>query len=127
MILDFDKPKKARSTEEHNEIYSADCPAAGIYVPNMSDADMLKWKAKVIGGKDPRVEIRKSVRGVDPTLIREDNFSIYNGHCSAQVLIIVRPNKVIMSSNGRMVFDGKVWEELSKAVEEARKALKTKA
>jgi hypothetical protein len=34
-ILSFEKPKKLRSTEEHNEMYVADCDVPGVYVPNI--------------------------------------------------------------------------------------------
>ena len=103
-ILSFEKPKKILSTEEHNERYSSDTNIAGTYVPNMSQEDRLKWKAKKIGGPTPRVEIRKTVM-------------------SAQVLLIVYKTGLRMSANGRMIFDNKVWEELQTAVKEARELL----
>jgi hypothetical protein len=60
MILDFDKPKKLRPTVAHNAVHSSDSGVDGTYVPNMSRKDRAKWKAKQIGGDDPRVEIRKT-------------------------------------------------------------------
>jgi len=112
MILNFDKPKKARSTEKHNDDHRSDTGIPGAFVPNMSKTDMLDWKAKRIGGPDPRIEIRKTVTGEDPTLKYP--------HCCAQVLLVVRRNgSVVMSSNGRMVFYRQVWLELQEAVAEA--------
>ena len=52
----------------HNSRNSSDSGIAGTYVPKMSAADRLKWRAKLIGGQDPRVEIRKTTVGQDPTL-----------------------------------------------------------
>lgn len=63
MILDFDKPKKVRSTEEHNNLFSSDSGVAGTFAPNMSKKDMNKWKAKHISGNDERIEIRKTLGG----------------------------------------------------------------
>jgi len=114
-ILCFDKPKKLRSTEEHNETYQSDTNIAGTYVPNMSEEDKLKWKAKLIKGDDPRVEIRKTVSGHEP-YIRWPH--------SAQILIIVRPSLVVMSANSRMIFDSQTWIELAQAVAEAQEKLR---
>jgi hypothetical protein len=116
MILSFDKPKKVLPTKEHNKRYSSDSGVAGTYVPNMSTEDMLKWKAKQIGGDDPRIEIRKTVKGIDPAFAGRFN----RGHCSAQMVLIVRPKSVIFSSNGRAVLSNDTWLELQQAVKEAQ-------
>lgn len=73
-VLSWDKPQRAVSVEEWKGI-SADSAPPGVYTPNMSREDRLKWKAKLIRPKDtpPRVEIRKS----------------FNMGGGAQVLIIV--------------------------------------
>jgi hypothetical protein len=63
-ILSFDKPEKERPTAVHNLLCSSDCGVPGTYVPNMSEADNQRWKAKHIKGKRPRVEIRKQLNGV---------------------------------------------------------------
>lgn len=68
-MLDFEKPKKVCSTEEHNKKYSSDSGIAGTYVPNMSKEDMGKWKAKHITGEDERIEIRKTINGVQLVII----------------------------------------------------------
>lgn len=114
-ILNFDKPKKVSPTKEHNDYFQSDSGVAGTYVPNMSEADLLKWKAKKIGGTDPRVEIRKTVKGHEPGA---------KYPMSAQVLMVVRPNRsVVMSANGRMVFGPAVFDEFQQAVAEAVIAL----
>jgi hypothetical protein len=103
MILSFDKPKKIRSTEDHNRTFSSDSGVEGTYVPNMSPADQERWKGKHIkNGDDPRVEIRKSLT---------------NG---TQILLVVRADGVTMSANGKMVFPWSTWSELLGAVYEAR-------
>lgn len=68
-ILSFEKPKKVKSTKEHNEMYSSSVEAAGSYVPNMSEEDMKKWKAKHIIGDDERIEIRKTLGGVQVLIV----------------------------------------------------------
>jgi hypothetical protein len=127
-VLDFGLPKKLRPTEEHNDMHQSDAYAAGTFVPNMSEKDMLKWKGKKIGGSDPRVEIRKTVEGNDPALASRQASRGWQseGHCAAQILAIVRPSGVVMSANGRMVFDNKTWHELFLAVAEAQVALAEK-
>jgi len=64
-ILCFDKPKKVRSTEEHNEMFQSDSGIAGTYVPNMSKDDAVKWKAKHVKGEHERIEIKKTIGGVN--------------------------------------------------------------
>lgn len=121
MILDFDKPKKARSTETHNDMHGSDSGVAGTYVPNMSAAAMKRWKAKQVQGADPRIEIRKTVEGTDPGAVKPNRR--WSGHCHAQLLITVRKKSIVMSTNGRMVFDVKTWTELHQAVGEAQTIL----
>ncbi len=122
-ILNFDKPKKINTTEDHNHMYASEAQAAGTYVPNMSEADQLSWKAKKVGGNDPRIEIRKTVQGFDPTLVGHQ-WGFPNpkqgSNCHAQMLAIVRPNgAVIMSANARMAFERETWIELVQAIDEA--------
>ena len=113
-ILCFDKPKKLRPFKDHADYYASDTNIAGTYVPNMSDEDRLKWKAKHIQGADPRVEIRKTVCGMDAGR---------SWASSAQLLVVVRPETVTMSANSRMIFGLVEWGELLKAVKEARDLL----
>lgn len=107
-ILTFDKPKKVRSTEEHNNTYVSDTNVAGTYVPNMTDADNEKWKAKHIKGSDERVEIRKCFR----------NYQNYS-----QVLIKVYKDGVKMSMNGTTGMTNAEYEELLLAIQEAKTIL----
>ena len=110
-ILTWETPKKKRSTKDHNELYQTE-EINGAYVPNMSKDDEIRWKAKRIGGKDLRIEIRKTTEG---------HFDGNRHEGSAQTLIVVRPNgTVMMSMNGKAEFDGL---ELKQVLDEACAAL----
>ncbi len=63
-ILVWDQPKKKLTPAEHKESYGFEDGPTGGYLPNMSDADAKKWKAKLSGHKKgfPQVEIRKSFK-----------------------------------------------------------------
>lgn len=110
-ILDFSKPKKQRSTAEHNEMHQSDTGIAGTFIPNMSPEDRRKWKAKHIQGKDPRVEIRKTL---EPW---------------CQLLVVVRWPKTMdevaiqMSMNSKLQLSLDDWADLAKAVNEACRIL----
>lgn len=111
-VLVWDKPERAISIEKWKGI-SADGAPPGVYMPNMSEAAMKLWKAKLIATKtdDPRVEIRKTA--------------------AAQILIIVRQGEsldkwgrksrsnVTISMNGQARFSIEEFAELDQAVEEA--------
>ena len=112
-ILSFDKPEKLRSTERHNEDYQSDSGIDGTYMPNMSEVDKAKWKAKLVKGADLRVEVRKTLQGRDAT-----------GAYYAQILLVVRASEVVMSANGRMVFSTRDWHDLQHAVVEAAELLR---
>ncbi len=61
-ILMWDVPKKVRTAEQWAEHAGFDGGPTGGYVPNMSEADQLSWKAKITGKKlgYPQIEIRKT-------------------------------------------------------------------
>lgn len=114
MILDFSKPKKIRSTEEHNEMYSSDSGIPGTFVPNMSEEDMSKWKGKHIKGKEERIEIRKTLDS-RLLIIVYKNTDAYENEWDHDMRI---------SMNGPCRLTFKEWEELKQVVEEAREKLK---
>lgn len=99
-ILYWQTPKKAMPREEWEKI-SADGAPPGVYVPNMSQADRERWKAKRIGGADRRVEIRKTLGGT-------------------QMLMVVRPDgSVRLSMNQGAQFSLDDLREFNYAVDEA--------
>lgn len=120
MVLRRDKPPKIMSTEKWQQI-SADSAPPGVYMPNMSDADAATWRAKLIGGRDRRVEIRITVIGPERAAPPRSWARSLVNH--AQVLIIVEEDTVRMSANATMDFRNQVWDELVQAIAEARQAL----
>lgn len=114
MILSFDKPEKVMSDAKWKSI-SADGAPPGVYIPNMSEEDKEKWKGKLIKGKNPRIEIRKTFNGL--------------GYC-AQVLIVVWKDvseefaDVVISSNGKIGASFQQMEEMHQVINEAKEILK---
>jgi len=71
-ILNWDKPKKIKTTREWAEDYGFDDGPTGGYQSNMSESDKLSWKAKLTGTKlgYPQVEVRKTTwNGTQITII----------------------------------------------------------
>jgi hypothetical protein len=101
MILSWDKPAKAMSREEWEAISADDAPP-GVYTPNMSEEDKLKWKAKKIG---QRVEIRKTAG-------------------DAQILIKVTLDGVSISMNGTAKLTPRESLDMSLAIAEATQILR---
>jgi hypothetical protein len=143
-LLDFEKPKKVKSSEDHNKIYMSDSGVAGTYVPNMSDEDKNKWKAKHIKGDDERIEIRKSLNGVQILIVIYKNpfqpnkpvFPEYDGGGKdfywEQANIFYRADckryakrhqNVQMSMNGKIDMTWDNWWDLTEAVKEALEIL----
>ena len=110
-IVNWDKPTKIRSTEEHNKMYSSDCEADGTYVPNMSKEDQDSWKGKIInrGKTTARAELRKT--------FSDEWQGIYH---YAQVLIILDRKGMKISTNGSMVMSHSELALMNCAIDEAR-------
>lgn len=135
MILSFDKPKKIRSTEEHNKKYSSDSGIAGTYVPNMSKEDRLKWKAKHIKGDDERIEIRKEFGGANAlVVVYKNSFDppypdfTYFDSCRKEYddqteAWHKRHNEIKFSTNGKIDASFKDFTELFQAITEAKMLL----
>lgn len=121
-LLTWDKPKKKMPKEEWMKI-TADSAPPGVYTPNMSKDDMLKWKAKHIKGEDERVEIRKS--------FHHSNGKSYPNcvNYGAQMLIVVRlypkeEPQVLISTNGKLGMTYLESMDLRDAIVEAVEVLK---
>jgi hypothetical protein len=69
MVLSFEASKKLRNAEMHNEMFQSNAGINGTYVPNMSEEDKNKWKAKHIKGDDERIEIRKTIGGTQLLIV----------------------------------------------------------
>jgi hypothetical protein len=87
------------------ESISAEGAPPGVYTPNMSEQDAATWRAKLIRGFAPRVEIRV-LRG-------------------SQFVIVVRPHSLRLSMNGPVELDDDGYEQLVQAIAEARYVLAT--
>ena len=120
MLIDFSKPKKIMREEERREKYSSDCSVPGTYVSNMSENDLIKWKGKHIKGKNERIEIRKSLNGVNIVIIvykeiKSEEIKSYSGDIWTNYL-----NKQIhISSNGTIQFELTDYIEFITVINEA--------
>lgn len=105
-LLWWDKPAPATPPADHQRTYSADGAVPGAYVPNMSAEDRHRWKARRVGGVDPRIEIRRGMP---------------NG---SLLVMVVRPHGVTLSMNNKVQFDDTGWEDFCKVRDEAVALLK---
>ncbi len=121
-VLCWDKPKKAIPKEDWMSL-SADIAPPGVYSPNMSDTDRDKWKAKLVGHKvgHPCVEIRKAAGALMVIVVS------LKGRIKNKWAQIEEDTNVRISANGpiQLTFDG--WQEMKRAVEEARERLMLEA
>lgn len=120
-ILNFDKPPKVRSTEEHVNRYVSDGGVPGTYVPNMSKADQERWKAKHIKGADERIEIRKTFNGVQLLIvvykeIRDTPSRDWRERSKDH-------NQVRISMNGKLDLTLYNYDQMNAAIMEARELL----
>ena len=117
-LLDFNKPNKLQPTKDHNQDNMSDSGIDGTYVPNMSHADRLKWKAKHIKGKDERIEIRTEEPGVNLLVIvyKKPRFHYQNKYHE-------QTHQIRMSMNGTSVWTMNQWKDLETAVQEAKEIL----
>lgn len=115
-ILDFNKPRKVRTTQEHNRKYTSDSGVDGTYVPNMSEADMKKWKAKHIKGADERIEIRKTLNGVQVLIVVYKNRKEKEGYGG---VMRMEHENVQISMNGKLHLTYDDYKEFKTAITEA--------
>lgn len=118
-LLCFDKPKKVRSTEEHNKTYMSDSGIAGTYVPNMSEEDKNKWKAKHIKGDDERIEIRKTMNGVQILIVVYKKERPVKWNANNHDEWYKRHQNVQMSMNGKLDMTWDEFWDINEAVKEA--------
>lgn len=125
MLLDFNKPKKIMTEQERVDKYSSDCSVPGTYVPNMSSKDMKKWKGKYVKGKDERVEIRKSISGVQLVVIvyKEVRYEEHT-HFDGEKYQTLAHKNVHISANGKILFTFEEYLELLQVINEAQAVLR---
>jgi hypothetical protein len=120
MIITFDKPKKIRNTEVHNRMHTSDSGIAGTYVPNMSEADMNKWRAKHIKGDDERIEIRKTINGVQVLIVVFKKPRHVKWNYNNQDEWRKRHENIKISMNGTLDMTDEEYKELRAAIEDAQ-------
>lgn len=128
-ILTWDKPKKAMPVDEWKSL-SADGAPPGVYIPNMSEEDAERWRAKLVGTKrgNPQVEIRKAgLRGTLALIIVSLGDGITKGGEWFTTMTREHKTHVAMSFNGTFCLTRQEWLEMVDAVEEARHALEAQA
>lgn len=128
-VLSWDKPKRKMNAAKWKDSYGFEDGPTGGYVPNMSDKDRRKWKAKLVGATTdhPQVEIRKSSKAVQLTMI----VSLGNGYNYKYYKAVNKPGdsyrtkgvNVHIALNGGYQLTFAEMSEMNDAVLEAKKAL----
>lgn len=123
MILSFEKPKKLRSTDEHNKEHMSDCGVPGTYVPNMSLDDQRKFRAVHIKGEHERIEIRTLIGGVNCNIfVYKDQYQ--PKYSSGNSEWRKKHRNVQFSMNGKMDVSFEEWSNIQLAINEAIDLLK---
>lgn len=131
-VLHWKKPEKIMSVEEWRRISADDAPP-GVHVPNMSEADKQRWKAKHVGGKYPRVEIRKTASVSQTQMVLVVSLT---GTPMGKNAWQSRLDKTVdedhdvnvrLSMNGTAKLTFEELEQMSEGVAEARRVLEAKA
>ena len=120
-ILNFDTPKKLRSTEKHNEMFQSDSGIAGTYVSNMSNEDLGVWKDKHIKGKDERIEIRKTINSVQLLVVVYKKSTITKSKNWRDRT--KDHNDVRISMNGKLDMTYDEYYDMNEAIREATEIL----
>jgi len=127
ILIMWEKPQKILTTDDWKSISACGTPP-GVYTPNMSEEDMLKWKGTLKGKttNKPYVELRKT--------FKKNNNKKYpfNENMYSQVLIVVsiknyndmNDANIIISMNGKSGMSFKELEDLNQVINEARNLLK---
>lgn len=125
-LINWDKPKKLRSTAKHNAMHVSDSYVLGTYVPNTSERDRRKWKGKITQvTTSPQVEIRKDSFVV---IVGLKGYTYKGYHRLPQNTGFGRgPStkglNIHIASAGPIQMSFKVWEEFIAVVAEAKQTL----
>lgn len=128
-LINWNKPKKARSTEEHNKANSSDCGIAGTYASNMSQEDEESWKGKIVNKKTdhPHVELRKTFSDVQLLIIVATdngyNYKYEKVEPDDRWNNSTKGVNVRMSMNGALQMTFSEMMEINIAIEEAYREL----
>jgi hypothetical protein len=120
-LLMWDKPQKAQGVADWKNSYGFDSGPPGGYVPNMSDQDASRWRAKLVGKTtpSPQVEIRRTMGSQVLLIVSLGGGYAYKGYKREHTQGV----NVHFSANGplQMTFDE--LAELHQVVAEAREYL----
>lgn len=131
-LLMWDAPKKVRTAAENREHYGFEDGPDGGYIPNMSDEDAQRWKAKITGQKrgTPQVEIRKTLGGTQVTIVvtLRGGYTYKNYVPMPPVSNWTRSHytddkHIHIAANGPMQLTHEQFAELGQAVAEAKARL----
>lgn len=131
MILDFEKPAKVKIDAQF------DGGPPGGYVPQMSQSDAERWKAKHFnkGKVGERIEIRKTFDGAQVFIIVAK--AGWNLAAKNEVVDVSKPGadkwptwetvtkdyNVRMSMNGPIMMNFATWDMLNQAIAEAKELM----
>lgn len=121
-LINFNKPAKVRTTAEHNKRFMSDSGVDGTYVPNMSDEAMKTWRGKHIKGEHERVEVRKTLGGVQLVVVVYKDIKFTHWSVS-QSEWYKNHNNVRLSMNGKLDITFAEYDELVEVVKEAKEIL----
>ena len=121
MILTFEKPKKIMDAKEREEKYSSDSGVPGTFVPNMTQADRERYKAKIVAGDVPRIEIRVSHDCEMLIKVKNTKFGRGKGWNSLEEKKGYEHgyDNIKMSMNGAANFTYDEWQIFKQAMDEA--------
>lgn len=124
MLIDFTKPKKVKVD------YGFEDGPDGGYMPQMSDDDAKRWKAKIInkGKENARIELRKSFDTAQVFIVVAlDGWDLSSKFDyrdpPRDYFVSTRGLNVRMSMNGPLKLTFEQFAEFQQAVEEARQIL----
>lgn len=127
-MINWDTPKKIRSTEDHNRVNSSDCGVPGTYVPNMSMDDQRAWKGKHInkGKVGERIELRKTFdtcgNYAQVLVVLSDEGFDKNGSGVGFPTGKERGN-IKISANGKLEMTYDEWDELKDVISVAKSVM----
>ena len=128
-LLMWDKPQKAQSVTDWKNSYGFEDGPAGGYVPNMSDQDAARWKAKLVGKTTPypQVEIRKTSGSTQLLMIvslgQGYNYKSYKAVPSSRGAYATQGVNVHMALNGGLQLTFEEMHQMHAVVQEAKEYL----
>lgn len=127
-LINWNKPKKLRSTKNHNDMHVSDSGIPGTFVPNMDEKDQTSWKGKFIkhrDGKSAQVELRKTFSGANLLIIvGNDGFNYKHYRRESDNLSTMGKN-IFISMNGGLQLTFEDFADLYAVVQEAKAKIKT--